>query len=58
MWRRPKGRRRPCPNGRDGEWNWWLPGFLGWIPRITIEGEPEAILGAAQPTLDSDAAGA
>ena len=22
-----------------GEWNWWLPGWLGWLPRITIEGE-------------------
>ena len=29
-----------------GEWNWWMPPFLRWIPRITIEGEPEAILGA------------
>ena len=24
-----------------GDWNWWLPRFLGWIPRVTIEGEPE-----------------
>jgi uncharacterized membrane protein YdfJ with MMPL/SSD domain len=30
-----------------GEWNWWMPPFLRWIPRITIEGEPEALLGAA-----------
>jgi RND superfamily putative drug exporter len=22
-----------------GDWNWWLPRFLGWLPRITIEGE-------------------
>ena len=22
-----------------GDWNWWLPGFLGWLPRVTIEGE-------------------
>jgi RND superfamily putative drug exporter len=28
-----------------GEWNWWMPRFLRWIPRITIEGEPEALLG-------------
>jgi len=20
-----------------GDWNWYLPGFLGWLPRITIE---------------------
>ncbi len=22
-----------------GDWNWWLPRFLGWLPHITIEGE-------------------
>ncbi|HLO35432.1 MAG TPA: MMPL family transporter, partial [Candidatus Deferrimicrobium sp.] len=22
-----------------GDWNWWLPGWLGWLPRVTIEGE-------------------
>ncbi len=21
-----------------GDWNWWLPSFLRWLPRITIEG--------------------
>jgi len=29
-----------------GEWNWWMPSFLRWIPRITVEGEPEQLLGA------------
>jgi RND superfamily putative drug exporter len=29
-----------------GEWNWWMPSFLRWVPRITIEGEPEEALGA------------
>ena len=24
-----------------GDWNWYMPRFLRWIPRITIEGEPE-----------------
>jgi RND superfamily putative drug exporter len=24
-----------------GEWNWWLPRWLGWLPRVTIEGEVE-----------------
>ncbi len=26
-----------------GDWNWWLPGWLGRLPRVTIEveGEPE-----------------
>jgi RND superfamily putative drug exporter len=22
-----------------GEWNWWLPWFLQWLPNVTIEGE-------------------
>ena len=22
-----------------GDWNWWLPPFLRWLPHITIEGE-------------------
>ncbi len=24
-----------------GDWNWWLPSFLRWLPKVTIEGEPE-----------------
>jgi uncharacterized membrane protein YdfJ with MMPL/SSD domain len=24
-----------------GDWNWYMPKFLRWIPVITIEGEPE-----------------
>ena len=26
-----------------GDWNWWLPSFLRWLPRVTIEGEPEPV---------------
>ena len=22
-----------------GDWNWWLPRWLGWLPHVTIEGE-------------------
>jgi hypothetical protein len=22
-----------------GEWNWWLPPFLRWLPEVRIEGE-------------------
>jgi uncharacterized membrane protein YdfJ with MMPL/SSD domain len=22
-----------------GDWNWWLPSWLGWLPHVTIEGE-------------------
>jgi uncharacterized membrane protein YdfJ with MMPL/SSD domain len=25
-----------------GDWNWYLPSFLGWLPRVTVEAEPEA----------------
>ena len=21
-----------------GDWNWYLPDFLGWLPRLDIEG--------------------
>jgi uncharacterized membrane protein YdfJ with MMPL/SSD domain len=24
-----------------GDWNWWLPRWLGWLPRVTIEGASE-----------------
>ena len=26
-----------------GDWNWWLPSWLRWLPRVTIEGEPEPV---------------
>ncbi len=26
-----------------GDWNWWMPRFLDWIPRVTIEGEPDEV---------------
>ncbi len=32
-----------------GDWNWWLPSWLGWLPHVTIEGdvaEPEAVAAA------------
>jgi uncharacterized membrane protein YdfJ with MMPL/SSD domain len=41
-----------------GEWNWWMPPFLRWIPRITIEGEPEALLGAEDGNPESLLGGA
>jgi uncharacterized membrane protein YdfJ with MMPL/SSD domain len=25
-----------------GEWNWWLPRFLQWLPEVTIEGDIDA----------------
>jgi uncharacterized membrane protein YdfJ with MMPL/SSD domain len=42
-----------------GEWNWWMPRILAWIPRITIEGEPEELLGGGLGGgLSAGAAGA
>ena len=36
-----------------GDWNWWMPRWLDWIPRVTIEGDPEVsveeVEGAATP---------
>jgi RND superfamily putative drug exporter len=37
-----------------GDWNWWLPRWLGWLPNVTIEGasgEPEEdVPGDGSPT--------
>ena len=38
-----------------GEWNWWLPGFLRWLPQVTIEGDVEA---APDGSLEGAPAGA
>ena len=35
-----------------GEWNWWLPGFLRWLPKVTVEGatdEGTEVPAAARP---------
>ena len=26
-----------------GEWNWWLPRWLGWLPKVTIEGHVDEV---------------
>jgi putative drug exporter of the RND superfamily len=23
-----------------GDWNWWLPSRLGWLPTVSLEGAP------------------
>jgi RND superfamily putative drug exporter len=28
-----------------GEWNWWLPRWLGWLPQVTIEGHVDEVSG-------------
>ena len=31
-----------------GDWNWWMPRWLDWIPRVTIEGDPDIALDAGE----------
>jgi uncharacterized membrane protein YdfJ with MMPL/SSD domain len=38
-----------------GDWNWWLPGFLRWLPHVTIEGEDELAPESASPELPGSA---
>jgi RND superfamily putative drug exporter len=43
-----------------GDWNWWLPRWLGWLPHVTIEGgsgEPEDEVDAAAVAGDGPGAG-
>jgi RND superfamily putative drug exporter len=37
-----------------GDWNWWLPRWLGWLPHVTIEGDVEDEPGP-DPTVDAPA---
>jgi putative drug exporter of the RND superfamily len=32
-----------------GDWNWWMPRFLDWIPRVTIEGDPDEPVDVGTP---------
>ena len=32
-----------------GDWNWWLPPFLRWLPEVTIEGEPDEPIQGIEP---------
>ena len=44
-----------------GDWNWWMPPFLRWLPRITIEGEtlpPEVAASGAAPRMLPSGTGA
>ena len=31
-----------------GDWNWWMPRWLDWIPRVTIEGDPDVPVDAGE----------
>jgi RND superfamily putative drug exporter len=41
-----------------GEWNWYLPSWLGWLPRINVEGAQAPVPAAAQPQFVPKYAGA
>jgi RND superfamily putative drug exporter len=32
-----------------GDWNWWMPRFLDWIPRVTIEGDADELTETPTP---------
>jgi putative drug exporter of the RND superfamily len=35
-----------------GRWNWYLPGWLQWLPELQVEGaEPQPVVPAAQPSV-------
>ena len=31
-----------------GDWNWWMPRWLDWIPRVTIEGDPDVAVDVSE----------
>jgi len=35
-----------------GDWNWYLPSFLEWLPRVTVEAGPEAATGGSRSDLE------
>jgi RND superfamily putative drug exporter len=38
-----------------GDWNWYFPSWLEWLPKISIEGERPSELGADQaPAVAGD----
>jgi uncharacterized membrane protein YdfJ with MMPL/SSD domain len=34
-----------------GEWNWYLPGWLQWLPHVDVEGHTEQAAGGVAPAL-------
>ena len=35
-----------------GDWNWYLPSFLGWLPRVTIESGVDERPADSHPSVD------
>jgi RND superfamily putative drug exporter len=40
-----------------GEWNWYLPSWLQWLPKIHVEGDEAPASPALRPTLATSAGG-
>lgn len=34
-----------------GDWNWYFPAWLDWLPRVTIEARPEPALRVSNPAV-------
>jgi hypothetical protein len=34
-----------------GDWNWYLPSWLGWLPRLEGDPEPRVEVPSAPPAL-------
>jgi RND superfamily putative drug exporter len=39
-----------------GDWNWYLPPWLEWIPKVSVEGHLEKLPSAAEPEPERVAA--
>jgi RND superfamily putative drug exporter len=33
-----------------GSWNWYLPSWLGWLPELHVEGDPDVSTPAGPPS--------
>ena len=38
-----------------GDWNWYLPSWLGWLPQVALETPPAPVAGAAAATAGAHA---
>jgi putative drug exporter of the RND superfamily len=46
----------PAAMALFGERNWWLPGWLGWLPHVEVEGHAERVVGVRNADIPGIAA--